>query len=71
MDHNQFIRGLRALNDSLGPQAAAAGGKRAADAVFLVLFEIITAAAGGAGGKIEFLEPPAKGDVIRPIPETL
>ena len=57
-----------AANKALRPQAAAAGGKSATEAVFLVGFCHLAARANGAGGKIEFVHLLAKMYIIRGLP---
>ncbi len=61
----------RALDDSLRPQAAAAGRERAADTIFFIRFEIITPSTIDTGRKIELLNAAAEGEVLRPVPYLL
>lgn len=46
---------LGALDDALGPEAAAAGGEGITETVLLIGFREITAAAKRAGGKLKRL----------------
>jgi hypothetical protein len=58
------VEGLRALDYTLRPQAAAACREPVVIAVLFVLFHKLTAAAGGARRKVESLYAFAKGNMV-------
>ena len=60
---------LRAYRKALPPEAAAAGGSERTDAIGLVIFQLLTAAAEQAGRILEFVYAQTKGPVIFAVPD--
>ena len=59
----------RAHGKALPPEAAAAGGSERADAVGLVLFQQLTAAAEQAGSILELVYAQAEGPILFAVPD--
>ena len=60
---------LWAHGEALSPETAAAGGREGADAVGLVFFQQLAAAAEQAGRILEFVYALAEGEVFRVVPD--
>src|SRR5690606_11234152 len=67
--HTFSLRSSGAVDEALGPEAAAAGRELVTETVVLVGLGHLAAAAEGAGGEGEALHALALGDVLRLVPD--